>query len=262
MLGMALPAWRHYEQQITDRIRERATGPVTITPDTALPGRLSGVDRQIDILVQGSFASVADATMIVDCKCFSENVDVKDVEAFLGMLEDVDVHLGMLVTTKGYSQAAERRARRVLQEVVPLVDIAVFEEAASWWLMRAGSSGRYSGDYVDHEPYGGFWWVVRFAIEGDSIEDDEEDVLWSSSDGGWDGREEGPRLLATLLARHRLARMPQPEEIENLTRGIERNVREGQGFYLSTSEVDDWLSGWYGEEHGEDGESDAVPSTE
>lgn len=244
---MGEAAWKRYEKQITDRVRQRATGPVTITPDTTLPGRLSGIDRQIDILVKGSFASLTDAIMIVDCKCFSENVDVKDVEAFLGMLEDVDVQLGMLVTTKGYSQAAERRTHRVLKEVVPLVDIAILDEASTWWLMRAGSSGHYVGDYVDHEPYGKFWWVVSF-VTGDSPEDEEEDTVWSSSEGGWD-QEGGTQMLAMLLAQHRLARTPQPEEVANLAAGIERFVEPGQGMYVSTNEVDDWLSGFYGEDH-------------
>ena len=107
--------------------------------------------------------------MVVDCKCFAENVDVKDVEQFLGLLNDVDVPLGMLVTTKAYSAAAEQRTLRVLKEVVPLVDIAMFDEVSSWRLMRAGSSGRYVGEYVDHEPYGRFWWVVSFVTAVDSL---------------------------------------------------------------------------------------------
>jgi len=245
---MAEAAWKRYEQQITERLRQRATGRVKITHDVKVVGRMSGVERQIDILVEGLFAGMVEATMVVDCKCFSRNVDVKDVEEFMSMLEDVDVPLGMLVTTRGYSKAAEQRTRRVLKEIVPLVDIAVFDEASTWWLMRAGSEGRYAGDYLDHEPYGKFWWLVNFVIPGDGIDDDEEDVLWSSSDGGWDGQDNGPQLLAALLARHRLARMPQPEEVDNLTRGIERNVEAGQGFFISTREVDDWLGGFYGDD--------------
>jgi hypothetical protein len=214
---MVQPLWKQYEHQITDRLRSRATGPVTVTPDTTLPGRLSGRRRQIDILVEGSFAGIVDAVMVVDCKCFSENVDVKDVEEFIGLLEDIDVPLGMLVTTKGFSPAAEERTRRVLKEVVPVVDIAIFDEASSWWLMRAGSDGRYVGDYIDHEPYGKFWWRVSF-VTGDSSmgEDEEDDVLWASSAGGWDA--EGGSRIATLLARRRLARMPESDQVEHLAR--------------------------------------------
>lgn len=213
---------------------------MTITSDVDLPGRLSRVDRQIDILVEGSFAGIARAIMAVDCKCWSSKVDVKDMEAFIGLLDDVGVHLGMLVTTKGFTPAAERRATHVLQEVVPLVEIAVFDRASSWWLMRAGQSGTYVGDYLDHEPYGQFWWRVLFVTGGP--DDDDEDVLWASSEGGWD-IENGSRLLATLLARHRLARQPDADEVASLARAIDRNVEEGKGFFIPTSAVDDWMAG-------------------
>jgi len=245
---IAEPAWKRYEKQIGDVIRQRAQGPVEITPDAKLDGRLSGVTRQVDILVEGSFAGIADAVMAVDCKCFSEKVDVKDVEAFLGMLEDIGVHLGMLVTTVDFTPGAKRRAVKVVQEVVPLVDIVIFEETSSWWLMRAGQSGSYVGDYVDHEPYGKFWWVVRF-VTGEPG-DEEEDGLWSSTEGGWDAQEQGPRLLASILARHRLVRNPDPEEVDNLTRAIERNAGAGQGFYLTTGEIDDWIAGSYEDDEG------------
>jgi hypothetical protein len=238
---MVAPTWKDYERQIAELLSNRATGAVMITHDVKLPGRLSGTQRQIDILVEGSFAGIVDAVMIVDCKCFSQKVDVKDVENFIGLLDDVDVPLGMLVTTKGFSPAAEQRTRRVLKQVVPLVDIAVLGEASSWWLMRAGSGGRYVGDYVDHEPYGGFWSRVSF-VAGDPAmgEDEDEDVLWASSEGGWDV-DGGSWTLATLLARHRLARMPATDEVERLAAAIEHQVEEGQGFDISTSDVDGWM---------------------
>ncbi len=49
-------------------------------------------------------------TIAVDCKCYGRMADVKTVEAFLGLLDDVRVSKGILVTTKGYSKAAKRRA--------------------------------------------------------------------------------------------------------------------------------------------------------
>lgn len=239
---MASPAWKRYEEQIADLIRKRSVGPVKITVDAKITGLLSDVPRQIDILVEGSVSSIADVTLALDCKCFSRKVDVKDVEAFLGMVEDVGVNMGMLVTTVGFTPAAKRRATKIVQEVVPLLDIVLLTEATQWWMVRAGQSGYYEGDYLDHEPYGSFWWVVRF-VTGEPGEDEEDDVLWSSTEGGWDGRELGPRLLASVLARHRLARNPSSEELHNLTVAIEGNVEDGQGFHISTGKVDEWLAG-------------------
>ena len=56
------------------------------------------------------------------------------------MLEDVGVNMGMLVTTVGFTPAAKRRAAKVAQEVVPLVDIVLLTEATQWWMVRAGHS--------------------------------------------------------------------------------------------------------------------------
>ena len=106
--------------------------------------------------------------------------------------------------------------------------------------MRAGERGWYVGDYIDHEPYGKFWWRVSF-VTGDSPDDEEEDVLWASSAGGRDIKD-GPRLLATLLARHRFGHSPDAEQVENLGAALERELVDGQGFDFSTRQVDIWLA--------------------
>jgi hypothetical protein len=162
-------------------------------------------------------------------------------------VKDVGAHMGMLVTTVGFTPGAKRRATTIIHEVVPMVDVVLLEETTNWWMVRAGQSGHYVGDYVDHEPYGTFWWVVSF-VTGDPGEDEEDDVIWSSSKGGWDGRDLGPRLLGSVLARHRPARNPEPGELDNLTVEIEHNTEPGQGFSVTTGEIDDWLAGVYVDE--------------
>jgi restriction endonuclease len=246
--AMSEPAWQAYEQQIVDLVRSRAIPGTQIATNVHVPGLISGVKREVDVLVKGSFAGVADALMVLDCKCYATKVDVKDVEAFLGMLEDIGANMGMLVTTKGFSNGAERRATSVIQEIVPLIDIVLMDQVADWWMVRAGESGSYRGDYVDHEPYGGFWWRVLFVTggyDGDGgFTDEEEDILWSSDSGGWDAQEQGDRMLATVLARHRLARNPSPDELENLTLALRHAIEPGPGFEFTTGEISDWLKGF------------------
>jgi len=41
---------------------------------------------------------------------YAEPIDVKDVEAFLGMMDDVGAKMGVIVCPKGYSAGAQRRA--------------------------------------------------------------------------------------------------------------------------------------------------------
>lgn len=90
--------WRKYERQIHDRLVKMAGGEnAEVIFDGRLPGRLSGTERQVDVLVRGEFAGgVGEATMAVDCKCFSKKVDV---EAFVGLVDDVGTDLGLIVTT-------------------------------------------------------------------------------------------------------------------------------------------------------------------
>jgi hypothetical protein len=126
------PAWRRYERQIYARLAKAAggAGAATVTFDKRLPGKLSRVERQVDVYVEGEFANeVGKATMAVDCKCFDRNVDVKAVEAFIGLVDDVGADLGLIVTTEGFSPAARNRAaaaRGVRVEIVP------YEELDGW----------------------------------------------------------------------------------------------------------------------------------
>jgi hypothetical protein len=65
--------------------------------------------------------------MIVDCKCFSRRIDVTQVEAFAGLLDDVNVPMGRLVTNRGFTDAARRRAQHVREAVLEVIDIDDFE---------------------------------------------------------------------------------------------------------------------------------------
>jgi len=53
---------------------------------------------------------VINIKIVVDCKCFSKRIDVKQVEAFCSMLEDLDAHQGCFNYSIGYSKAAINRA--------------------------------------------------------------------------------------------------------------------------------------------------------
>jgi Restriction endonuclease len=53
----------------------------------------------------------------VDCKCYKRKVNVNDVERFLGMLDDVRVSKGVLMTNKGYSKTAYQRAQNESRDI-------------------------------------------------------------------------------------------------------------------------------------------------
>jgi tetratricopeptide (TPR) repeat protein len=100
--------WRTYEKEILNYFQETYPG-TTIEFDKRIVGRYSKIERQIDISIEGEIAGYP-IRIVVDCKFFGKKIDVKIVEAFSSMVDDVDAHQGVLITHNGYSQAAINRA--------------------------------------------------------------------------------------------------------------------------------------------------------
>jgi hypothetical protein len=90
-----------------------------------------------------------------DCKCYNRKVNVKHVESFLGMLDDVRVSQGVLVTTKGYTRTAYERAQResrdIVLQILPPTRLSEYQFIGCVWLWKGGES-------VIVEPPNG--WVV------------------------------------------------------------------------------------------------------
>jgi hypothetical protein len=72
-------------------------------------GRFSKRKRQIDILIAEK-TPVGILKTVIDTKLFNRKVDVKAVDALAGFVDDVGAEKGMLITSRGYTQAALRRA--------------------------------------------------------------------------------------------------------------------------------------------------------
>lgn len=155
------PLWKAYERQIFSALREVAGDKAVVTFDAdgrqRLPGRHSGIDRQIDVLVKGPFAGRPEVhTMIVDCKKIARTLDVTHVESFAGLLDDVGATIGLLVTTEGFTPAARRRAeavRGMILDVVQLDDLAKWRARKPTIAITAGAS---NGTLSFHDDDGTF----------------------------------------------------------------------------------------------------------
>jgi hypothetical protein len=106
------PAWKLYERLVAAFEIEAASMGVSVTPNASLMGSISGVRRQIDVLLDARWDSDVQRRIIFDAKRRSRKVDVKEVEAFEGLMRDVNAARGVLVCTKGYTKAAGRRAEQ------------------------------------------------------------------------------------------------------------------------------------------------------
>jgi len=83
-------------------------------------------------------------TIAFDCKCYSRKVNVKHVESFLGMLEDIRVSQGVLVTTKGYTRTAYERAQRdsrnIDLQILPPDRLSEYQFIGCVWFWKGGAA--------------------------------------------------------------------------------------------------------------------------
>jgi hypothetical protein len=107
--------WKDYEIYITQYF-QRLYPSASISHNIKRVGVVSKTNRQIDILIEEKIASF-DIKIVIDCKFFNKKVDVKEVDSFVGFLADLKVNKGVIITNKGYTEAAYNRATYDTQDV-------------------------------------------------------------------------------------------------------------------------------------------------
>lgn len=144
--------WRDYEKEIFEYFRTQYP-TADISHNVSVDGRFSKTKRQIDILIEDYVAGNR-IRIVVDGKFFSENIDVKDVEMFIGMLNDCEANKGLLITQVGFSQAAINRAFYDLMDIE--LDILNFKDLHKF---QAFGGIPYSGGHgvVLPAPFG---WIL------------------------------------------------------------------------------------------------------
>jgi len=122
------PGWEVYERLVARMIADQLETDLCVTPNAHIVGRITGVRRQIDVLVDTRHDTDNSRRVIVDAKKRSRKIDVKDVEAFRGMMEDVGATHGYLVSPSGQTKAAEKRAQASVSiRIVPLDRLEDFD---------------------------------------------------------------------------------------------------------------------------------------
>ena len=117
-----LPSWLDYEDYVYDTLRSKY--PNHRFERDIRPVGKTGTKRQVDIAI---FEQIAghEIFVVVDCKHYEKKIDVKNVETFIGMLEDLGADIGIMVTANGYTDTAMSRAKmsRVRLDIVEYEDI-------------------------------------------------------------------------------------------------------------------------------------------
>ena len=86
-----------------------------------LLGRKSGRKRQIDVLVRDRIGQY-EIQIVIDCKDYKNPADVKSVEEFYGLLDDVGAQKGVLVCPAGFTGTAKIRAEGLQIDLYSPVD--------------------------------------------------------------------------------------------------------------------------------------------
>jgi len=101
--------WKEYEKKIFNFLKETYLD-CEIEFDDSIFGIYSNVERQIDFAIRVNLAGKR-IFGIVDCKYYNKKIDVKIIESFIGMMQDVNANFGFMITNQGYSQAAKNRVK-------------------------------------------------------------------------------------------------------------------------------------------------------
>ena len=107
-----LPKYAIYERCVAALAVEREERITSsVMANARIRGILSGRSRQIDVVIEDLRFSPKDFRVIVDAKCLKRKIDVPRVEAFEGVMRDVQASHGVLVVSSGITPAALRRAQ-------------------------------------------------------------------------------------------------------------------------------------------------------
>lgn len=133
--------WKEYEDAVFEECKRAFHfQDAEVLRDVRLLGKDSGVKRQIDVLIRQK-KNGEGLTTLVECKHYASKVNVKVVDAFIGCLEDVGADNGVIVSEKGFTKAAIRRAHKGKNDIE--VDIVSLGELQQF---QAQGAFPYAGD--------------------------------------------------------------------------------------------------------------------
>lgn len=111
------------------RIQQQLAPDAKIEHNVKLPGRISETNRQIDVLVSQRIGQY-EIRIVIDCKDYKHPVDVKGVEEFRGLVEDVGAQRGVLVCPSGFTAAAKKSAQKYQMDLYSPIDTDVHKWTA------------------------------------------------------------------------------------------------------------------------------------
>lgn len=119
-IDAADPRWRRFEKLVA-RIVATLSADAVVTYDDKIPGKLSGVLRQIDVSIRTAKVEQPQL-IIVQCRDYAKPLDVNDVGEFSSVIQDVGASKGVMVSVFGYAETAKRYAQNLNIDVMRMID--------------------------------------------------------------------------------------------------------------------------------------------
>jgi len=122
-------AWKAYELDVHAFVKTLDKHGHA-TWNTHRPGLVSGIGRQIDVLVETALAG-STASIVIECKAYKNPVDVGKVDELVGKLLDLGVGEGHLYALHGVTSAARSRAENSVLPRIKIMDLTVMKVDSS-----------------------------------------------------------------------------------------------------------------------------------
>lgn len=115
------PKWMEFEKKAFEIQKSLSSTNSDIRHNDLIYGYESKTDRQVDISIRSKVGAYS-ILIAVECKDYKKPVDVTDVEAFISKIRDVRAHKGVMISAKGFTEAAQNRAEHNDIDLRQLID--------------------------------------------------------------------------------------------------------------------------------------------
>jgi hypothetical protein len=104
MTETARRSWQEFEDVI-ELLHRKLHPRAVVKRNDHLPGRVSGVARQIDVSIRYELGP-NELLIIVECKRHGRKVGIEEMDAFVAKKNDVGAHLGIIISERGFTRGA------------------------------------------------------------------------------------------------------------------------------------------------------------
>lgn len=242
--------WRDYEDYIYEKLKSWAGDDAKVEFDQKIKGKFSEANRQVDVLIRGRFANATgrDMTAAVDCKFYTREIDVKKVDEFIGFCQDVQTDMGILVTNKGFSPAAKRRADKGidLQVIVAEIDHLPPAYHAAW------DEGYFESDYFEGFRGESDTAVIRYcyvdpealqySFDPDHPPEQLDDVVLAGpiDEINWGEDDARAKCMRAILSYRNKGSDPSSEDVKAAVLELAQDWEDGQTWVLYDGQLSQW----------------------